>query len=68
MPRDPARIDVTLEEIGAFWKKYPDLRLGQLILNMHRFTDKSAPLFSVEDHVMIIGLREMERRLTTGDI
>lgn len=32
--RDPNRIDITLEEIKKIWKKYPDLRLGQLILNV----------------------------------
>lgn len=32
--RDPKRIDVVLEKIRKAWKKYPDLRLMQLLLNV----------------------------------
>lgn len=32
--RDPARIDRILEKLGREWKKYPDLRLGQLYENL----------------------------------
>lgn len=31
--RDPARIDVILKKIETIWKKYPDQRLMQLLLN-----------------------------------
>lgn len=34
--RDPARIDKVLKELGGIWKQYPDLRLGQLIINVER--------------------------------
>jgi hypothetical protein len=29
--RDPDRIEPTLNILGKIWRKYPDLRLGQLI-------------------------------------
>lgn len=32
--RDPDRIDKVLNRIKEIWKKFPDLRLGQLILNV----------------------------------
>jgi len=31
--RDPDRIPVILSQIEMLWEKYPDLRLGQLIMN-----------------------------------
>lgn len=32
--RDPKRIKPFLAEIEKIWKKYPDLRFGQLIVNI----------------------------------
>ena len=32
-PRDPERIDGVLEVVARIWKRFPDLRLGQLIEN-----------------------------------
>lgn len=32
--RDPKRIDGILKVVGKYWKENPDLRLGQLILNV----------------------------------
>ena len=32
--RDPERIPVILERLRKVWEKYPDLRLGQLIINV----------------------------------
>lgn len=31
--RDPKRINVALERIRAVWERYPDMRLGQLLLS-----------------------------------
>ena len=31
--RDPKRIPEVLKEIENIWKKYPDFRLGQLLIN-----------------------------------
>ena len=33
--RDPNRIDGMLERLGVIWKKYPDMRLTQLIGNLY---------------------------------
>ena len=43
--RDPARIDIILAVIRKVWKKYPDWRLGQLVVNV---TDTTDP-FNTED-------------------
>jgi len=32
--RDPNRIPEILKELEKIWSKYPDLRLGQLIINL----------------------------------
>jgi len=32
--RDPERIDRILTSVEEIWKKYPDLRLTQLIMNV----------------------------------
>lgn len=34
MPRDPNRIPHVLRALEAAWRRYPDLRLGQLIENV----------------------------------
>jgi len=34
--RDPDRIPVILQRLEQVWEKYPDLRFGQLILNVLR--------------------------------
>lgn len=45
--RDPKRIDRIIEVLKHKWKQYPDLRLGQLILNVFPFEDK---LYNLEDN------------------
>ena len=51
--RDPNRIDEVLETLSAYWKKHPDLRLGQIIVNV---TGKSDP-FYVEDETLLTKLQ-----------
>jgi hypothetical protein len=36
MERDPARIDQVLEVLRKVWAEFPDLRLGQLLVNAIR--------------------------------
>lgn len=43
--RDPNRIDKVLAAIGDAWKQNPDLRLGQLLLNVY----KDPALYYIED-------------------
>ena len=53
--RDVNRIDVVLNEIKNIWKKYPDLRLGQLICNVVR----DPALYYIEDDKLIEALKEL---------
>ncbi len=53
--RIPQRIPEILEEIKKIWLKYPDLRLGQLILN----TDKELAVYNQEDAVLLEKLRKL---------
>jgi hypothetical protein len=34
--RDPARIPQVLKAIDIYWSMHPDLRLGQILYNLHR--------------------------------
>lgn len=52
--RDVNRIDKILEQIGRVWKQYPDLRLGQLLLNVL----KDPMLYYAEDDEIVKALRE----------
>ena len=47
--RDINRIDKILEEIKLIWKNVPDLRLGQLLLNVLQ----DPALYYVEDDQLI---------------
>jgi len=47
--RDPKRIRKILKEIGDIWETYPDLRLGQLLLNV--INDPA--LYYIEDEDLV---------------
>lgn len=47
--RDKRRINKALRTIKKIWKKYPDLRLGQLIVN----AVPEIYLYHIEDDVLI---------------
>lgn len=47
--RNPKRIDADLNRIKKIWKKYPDLRLGQLISNVI----SSEYLYYIEDSDLV---------------
>lgn len=57
--RDVNRIDVILNEIKNIWKKYPDLRLGQLICNVIR----DPALYYIEDEDLIKELKELYKNV-----
>jgi uncharacterized protein YihD (DUF1040 family) len=44
--RDPARIDRIVGLLRRYWHQYPDLRLGQLIVNV---TGSSDPFYREDD-------------------
>lgn len=47
--RDVGRIATVLSAIETVWKQYPDMRLGQLLINVYGKSD----LFSVEDEKLL---------------
>lgn len=48
MPRDPERIDRVIEKLRVLWKTCPDMRLGQLLVNVAPRSEPN-PLFHIED-------------------
>lgn len=57
--RDPKRIHETLALLEKAWRRYPDLRLAQLISNAAAFGAPSRQLFYVEDEDLLRGLQEL---------
>lgn len=56
--RDPNRIDRMSGKLRRYWHAHPDLRLGQIVVNMNKTL--SDPFF-VEDEVLE---KEIDRALT----
>lgn len=59
--RDPERIPEMLRVLAAIWYTYPDLRLGQLIVNACP-AGQDDP-FYVEDDVLLDGLKKLPNRM-----
>lgn len=53
--RDPNRIHKVLDYVRRVWERNPDLRLGQLIVNLT--SERFADLFYVEDEQLLDVLR-----------
>jgi hypothetical protein len=53
--RDPDRIPRLLAAVEAYWRRFPDLRLGQLMAIMAVVASKS--IFSIEDEQMLAVLQ-----------
>lgn len=60
--RDPARIDPLLARLAETWKRYPDLRLGQLVCNV------GARALFLEDEPLLAAIEEKHEAiaLTNG--
>jgi uncharacterized protein YihD (DUF1040 family) len=54
--RDTRRIEPTLEALKRYWKRHPDLRLGQIIVNMSQVSDP----FYVSDSVLAFNLERAD--------
>lgn len=52
--REPNRIDIILKRLEKVWKKYPDLRLSQLIVNVY----SSDLNYYIEDEDFIENIEE----------
>lgn len=50
--RNPDRIDPILAQIRDLWAKYPDLRLGQLLVCAIKPSEPCAGIFNIEDDVL----------------
>lgn len=59
--RNPERIDTILDLIEDIWRKYPDLRLGQLLINVIG-THMENNLFYYEDDSLIRDLENWKER------
>lgn len=52
--RDPNRIREVLNRLRVVWEAYPDLRLGQLLLNV----GDDPVLYYIEDNVLIKAIED----------
>ena len=55
--RNKNRIPEILSELEKVWKQNPDIRLGQLLINVTKITD----IFYVEDTEMLEKLKEYDK-------
>lgn len=51
--KNPNRIDPTLDAIREAWKRTPDQRLGQLIVNLARTAPRAVDTFAIEDDQLV---------------
>ena len=63
--RDPNRIPEMVDVLQKLWEKYPDQRLGQLLINAASLVEGPSPewpdtLFQIEDDAMLRGLLRFE--------
>ena len=57
--RDPNRITKTLQEIQKVWEQFPDLRLGQLLLNITNENN----LYYLEDDALVQYLKKYYKEI-----
>ena len=59
--KEKERIDIVLNELEKYWKKNPDLRLGQIIANCVRAYDGrvNCDPFYIEDDIILNILEEL---------
>lgn len=66
--RDVKRIDEFCEELARIWKKYPDFRFGQFILNAFgELYSQGRDPFYPEDDEMIKFLKEYMNKYIHGE-
>jgi len=65
MPRNPDRIKKVLDRIEKLWRKEPDLRLAQIVVNAAKMAEykdiTKSTVFYMEDDVLLKGLDNYER-------
>ena len=60
---DINRIKPTLERIEKLWLSNPNLRFGQLLVNIFRLEEPNPKIFYMEDDVFLQKLNEFENFL-----
>jgi hypothetical protein len=55
--KDPNRIKNILDKLKEIWERYPDLRFGQLIMNLF----KDYELFFMEDEELLKEIEDLIR-------
>lgn len=55
--RDKSRIKPFLQEVSNIWEKYPDLRFGQLVMDVMQ---NSNLLWTIEDDEMLEAFHEFD--------
>ena len=60
--RDPTRIPRILRKLQAYWEANPDLRLGQIVMNLTPRED----VYNVEDIVLEANIPEVPRKPPMG--
>ena len=58
--RDVNRIDPFLQKLGEVWKKSPDLRFGQLVMNIKQ-ADASV-IWNMEEEQWLEAMEEFSKR------
>ena len=59
--RDPKRIPVVLDALARYWTANPDLRLGQIVVNMTIATGREDPFFIDDENILDELLRRLDR-------
>lgn len=55
--RDAKRIDATLDLLREYWMQHPDMRLGQIIVNLCQPEEPCPDLFYTEDEILMARLK-----------
>ena len=60
--RNTDRIPIILKRLENIWNKHPDLRLGQLFINLcYLLEQQGINMFSIEDDELLTELEKMYR-------
>lgn len=54
--KDPKRIKKIIKELERLWRKHPDLRFGQLLINVYI---NGTDLYYIEDEMLLKKLYEV---------
>jgi len=65
--RDPDRINIVLEKIRRLWLHDPDIRLGQLLINLVEPKSPCPELFYLEEKELLRKLDAYSRKNLAGN-